>query len=132
MVHALQCEGMPRPADAGARIRLSGPLTDDPDAAIVAFILGIPDLERGRTAWELATNITFMEEGAGRFFSIADTTGYWTDVDFQNPLDNGAGSIYRIGGTVYSVSPLAELNGAANINFTELTFSARLSWDRPE
>ncbi|MDP7041051.1 MAG: hypothetical protein QGF91_00210 [Gammaproteobacteria bacterium] len=111
---------------------IADPLTDDPDAAIVAFIPGIPELERGRTARELATNTTFMEEGGDRFFSIADATGCWTDADFQDPFDNDAGSIYRIGVTVYCVSPLAELNGATNINFTELKFSARLNRDPQE
>ncbi|MDG2375862.1 MAG: hypothetical protein P8M18_05875 [Woeseiaceae bacterium] len=67
---------------------------------IVAFILTIPDFERGRKARELATNITFMEEGTGQYFRIADRTVYWTDIDFQDPLDNCTGSIYRIGGTV--------------------------------
>lgn len=76
------------------------PLNRCPDAMIVAFILTIPDLEHGRKARELATNITFMEEGTGQYFSIADRTVYWTDIDFQDPLDNCAGSIYRIGGTV--------------------------------
>lgn len=73
-----------------------------------------------------------MEEGAGRFFSIADAAGCWTDVDFQGPLDNDAGSIYRIDVIVYCISPLAELNGAANIDFTELRFSARLNRDPQE
>lgn len=128
----LTCEGMPRPAGEGARIRLAGPIDDAADANIVAFILGLPDLERGRTARELATNVTFMEEGTGRFFSTADTSGCWTDIDFHDPLEAGGGSAYRIGGTVYCVSALAALNGGASISFTELTFSARLDWDRPE
>ena len=128
----LTCEGMPRPAGEGARIRLSGPINDAADANTVAFILGLPDLQRGRTAREIATNVTFMEEGTGRFFGTADTSGCWTDVDFHDPLEAGNGSAYRIGGTVYCVSALAELNGGASISFTELTFSARLNWDQPE
>jgi len=123
---------MPRPAGEGARIRISGPASDAPDGNTVAFILGLPDLQRGKTALEIGTNVTFMEEGAGRFFSTADTSGCWTDVDFHEPVEAGAESIYRIGGTVYCVSALAELNGGSSISFTELTFSARLTWDQPE
>jgi hypothetical protein len=128
----LTCEGMPRPAGEGGRIRLSGPADDSPDANVVAFILGLPDLRQGRVARELATNITFMEEGTGRFFGTADASGCWTDVEFHEPVEDAAGSTYRIGGTVYCVSPLAELNGGSSISFTEMTFSARLNWDQPE
>ena len=128
----LTCEGMPRPAGEGARIRLAGPLRDDAGSNTVAFILGLPDLERGRTASELATNITFMEEGTGRFFGTADNSGCWTDIEYHDPDEGGAGSTYLIGGTVYCVSALAELNGGSSIRFTELTFAARLDWDQPE
>ena len=128
----LNCEGMPRPAGEGARLRLAGPLDGATDTSVAAFILGIPDLQRGRTARELATHVTFLEEGRGRFFATADTQGCWTDIDTQDPLDDNGGTTYRIGGTVYCVSPLAELNGASSINFTELTFSARLNWSPPE
>ncbi len=129
---SLTCEGMPRPDDEGARIHLSGPVNDGPGAATVAFILGIPDLEKGRAARELGTNVTFMEEGSGRFFSTRDTDGCWTDIDYQEAVPDAPGSAYRIGGTVYCVSPLAELNGGSSISFTELEFAGRLNWDDPE
>ncbi len=129
---SLTCEGMPRPDDEGARIHLSGPVDAGPGAATVAFILGIPDLEKGRTAKELGTNVTFMEEGSGRFFGTRDTDGCWTDIDYQQAVPGAAGSTYRIGGTVYCVSPLAELNGGSSISFTELEFAGRLNWDEPE
>ena len=129
---SLTCQGMPRPDDEGARIHLSGPVNDGPEAATVAFILGIPDLETGRTAKELGTNVTFMEEGSGRFFGTRDTDSCWTDIAYQEVVPGAGGSTYRIGGTVYCVSPLAELNGGASISFTELEFAGRLNWDVPE
>lgn len=129
---SLACEGMPRPDGAGARLRLSGPIEDAPDAGSVAFILGLPDLVRGEPGHELPTNVTLIQEGTGRFFGTPDTSGCWTDIERQEPLEPGNTVNYRVSGTVYCVSPLAELNGGANISFTELTFTGRLDWEIPE
>lgn len=128
----LSCDGMPRPDGDGARLRLSGPASDAPDANTIAFIFGIPALEIGETATELGTNVTFMEEGSGRFFGTRDTEGCWTDIDLHDEVPGAVGSTYRIGGTVYCVSPLAELNGGSSIRFSELEFVARVNWDEPQ
>ena len=127
----LACEGMPRPEGEGARLRFSGPLEDAQDSLTVAFILGIPDLTEGSTGRELPTNVTLVQEGAGRFFATADTDGCWTDVHSHNLLRSGTAT-YEIAGTVYCLSPLAELNGNASVNFTELAFSGRIRWEFPE
>ena len=89
-------------------------------------------MNAGTRPERLRSNSLSWKKGPAVFFSIADATVCRTDADFQDPLDNDAGSIYRIGGTVYCNFPLAELNGAANINFTELKFSARLNRGQPE
>jgi hypothetical protein len=128
---ALTCEGMPRPEGRGARLRFSGPLNDAESGATVAIILGIPDLGRSETGSELPTNVTLIEEGAGRFFGTQDTSGCWTDIHEQTRLSEPA-DVYRIAGTVYCVSPLAELNGGSSISFTDLSFSGRLDWAVPE
>jgi hypothetical protein len=128
---ALTCEGMPRPEGRGARLRFSGPLNDAEDGAIVAIILGIPDLARDETESELPTNVTLIEEGAGRFFGTQDTSGCWTDIHEQFPV-GAAPDVHRVAGTVYCVSPLAELNGGSSISFTDLSFSGRLDWTVPE
>lgn len=128
----IECQSMPRPDGEGARIHLSGPSGSGAASSTVAFILGIPDLEKGQTGNELGTNVTFMEEGSGRFFSTADADGCWSDIHYQEPVGDASGSIYRIGGTVYCVSPLAELNGGSAISFTELEFAGRLNWGKPE
>ena len=128
----LQCEGMPRPAGAGARLRLSGPLDVDGEPRTLAFIIGIPALERGAIGKELPTNVTLMEEGAGRFFGTQDTSGCWTDVERQDAVGQQEPTAYRISGAVYCVSPLAELNGSSSVSFTELEFTGRLDWELPE
>jgi len=128
----LACEGMPRPNDEGARLRLSGPLGTGPGAKNVAFIIALPDLQEGQPGSELPTNVTLMEEGSGRFFATRDTSGCWTDVTSQDPVGNGNGPEYRISGMLYCVSPLAELNGGSSISFTNLKFTGRLTWKPPE
>jgi hypothetical protein len=124
----LDCAGMPRPNSEGARLRLSGPL----GTKTIAFILGVPDLRKGATGKELPTNVTLIEEGAGRFFATPDLSSCWMDVDRHEPLGDETVSTYLISGTVYCISPLAELNGASSISFTELKFTSRLDWEHPK
>jgi len=123
----LVCEGMPRPNDEGARLRLSGPL----GTKTIAFILGVPDLRKGATGKELPANVTLMEEGTGRFFATRDLSACWMDVERHEPLGDDSVSAYLISGTLYCISPLAELNGASSISFTELEFTSRLDWEPP-
>lgn len=125
------CEGMPRPDDAGARIRLSGPVRNEGEAKTLTFILGLPDLAAGQTGAELPTNVTLVEEGNGRFFGTPDTSSCWTDVTTHR-LVEGSESEYMIGGDLYCVLPLAELNGSASVTFTELSFTGRLNWAHAE
>jgi hypothetical protein len=118
------CEGMPRPRDEGARLRFAGQLRD-PDQAI-AFIIGLPDLERGATGKELATNATLILEGNGRFFSTAVEDACWTDITRQEPLRENR---YAISGSMYCIAPLAEVNGDSSVTIEELVFSGLLDWD---
>jgi hypothetical protein len=129
---ALTCAGMPRPDDGGARLRFAGSLSDADGERMVAIILGIDDVTRTETGRELPTNVTLIEEGAGRFFGTRDQAGCWTDLDYQDARGNGSGARHAIGGTVYCVSPLAELNGGSSISFTELEFSGVIDWEPHE
>jgi len=63
----VNCEGMPRPNGRGARLRFAGSATGDKQQ--LAIIIAIPDLGRGTLGLELASNVTVIEEGGGRFFS---------------------------------------------------------------
>lgn len=125
------CEGMPRPDDAGARIRLSGPVRNDGETKTLTFILGLPNLGAGVTGAELPTNVTLVEEGTGQFFVTPDTSSCWTDVTTHRLIE-GSETEYVIGGSLYCVSPLPELNGSASVTFTELSFTGRLNWDHAE
>jgi len=129
--HEMVCEGMPRPDDTGARIRLSGPVSYAGEAKTLTFILGLPHLSAGVTGAELPTNVTLVEEGTGRFFGTPDTNSCWTDV-ITHQLLAGSSSEYMIGGQLYCASPLPELNGSASVTFTELSFTGRLNWDQTE
>jgi len=128
----LSCTGMPRPAGEGARIRLSGPIDTGIETRKLAFILGLPGLKMGQTGAELPTNVTLIEEGTGRFFGTRDESGCWTDVTGHEPIGDDSNRLYRIEGTLYCVSPLAELNGNTSVTFTELKFTGRLNWEQPE
>lgn len=128
----LTCTGMPRPDDEGARVRISGPFDAGDEVRTLAFILGLPGLEVGQTGTELPTHVTLIEEGTGRFFGTRDTTDCWTDINSQEPVSDNNDQAFRIEGTLYCVSPLAELNGSASVTFTELKFTGRLNWEQPE
>ncbi|MCI0517246.1 MAG: hypothetical protein L0Y45_05365 [Woeseiaceae bacterium] len=126
----LKCEGMPRPNAAGARLRFSGPVTNAGEHAQLAFIFGIPGLERGKAARELPTNVTVIDEGRGRFFSTRDTDSCWSDIEGQE--ETAKASTYIISGILYCVAPLAELNGNGSVTLTEVHFTGLLDWKPPQ
>ena len=122
------CEGMRRPDDAGVRLRFSGPSPINGDAGL-AFIIALPELERGKLARETPSRVTLIEEDSGRFFSTANIDACWSDVTGQVQIDE---NVYDIRGIVYCVSPLAELNGGGGVTFTELEYAGRVDWSAPE
>lgn len=130
--NSMTCEGMPRPDGEGARLRFAGPAQSGSARQSLVFILAMPELERGSTGRELPTNVTFTEEGSGRFFGTGTTDNCLTDVHVHEAEEHVNGLNYRISGVVYCLGPMAELNGTANISFAELHFSGRLDWRVPE
>ena len=120
----VRCEGMPRPAGAGARLRFAGEFADD--AQPIAFIIAIPALVRGESGNELPSNVTLIQEGQGRFFSTPDLDNCWTDVSSQTPLETEGR--FRIDGHVYCISPLPEVNGDGSVTIDEITFSGLVDW----
>lgn len=122
---SLECSGMPRPNGAGARLHFAGTVDSDGEKRKLAFIIGLPELERAATARETPAIVTLMEENSGRFFSTAEAPVCWSDVLEQKLI---ADDEYGIRGIVYCVSPLAELNGPGGVTFTDLEFSGRIDW----
>lgn len=121
----MQCQGMPRPDGAGARLRFSGKAGDDGRA--IAIIIAIPDLQRGTDAAELASNVTLIDQSRSLFFSTPDLDSCWTDVEAQWPME-GSEARYRIDGVLYCIGPLAEINGDRSVSIPELSFSGQLDW----
>jgi len=132
---SLTCEGMKRPRGRGARLRFAGELSLEGRQRPFAIILSIPDLGRGRTADELATRVTFLEEDAARFFSTRETDICWSDVNAQSPMRRSDGTAIKdrflISGVTYCMAPIAELNGSESITLSELEFSGQLRWAKP-
>jgi len=120
----VNCEGMPRPNGRGARLRFAGSATGDKQQ--LAIIIAIPDLGRGTLGLELASNVTVIEEGGGRFFSTTDLGNCLTDITTLDELDVDR---YSIGGTLYCVSPLAEINGDSSVLIPELAFLGLVDWN---
>lgn len=121
----MYCEGMPRPNEAGARLRFAGKAGDP--ALAIAFIVAIPALERGATATELPSVVTVIEEGRGRFFSTPDLDSCWTDINAQNALDDSSGT-FAIDGELYCISPVPEVNGETSVSIEEMRFSGLVDW----
>jgi hypothetical protein len=120
-----RCEGMPRPGGRGARLRFSGTAAEGDRP--IAIIIALPDLVRNEAASELASNVTLIEEGSGRFFSTANLDICMTDVHSMTAL---AGSVNQSGlsGTVYCVAPLAEVNGRSSVSIPRLAFTGFIDW----
>lgn len=124
----LHCEGMPRPNDAGARLRFSGPLGDNGQR--LAFIIALPELEPGAEGKEFPAKITMIQEDSGRFYSNGDNETCWSDVKQQS--SHGGPQSYTIEGIVYCVAPLAELNGNGNVTLRDLSYAGRVNWQVAE
>lgn len=121
--HELQCESMLRPDGQGIRLRLVGDAADSQ----IAIILALPELQRESTGRESPTVVTLTVEGSGRFFSTPTLESCWTDITTQELIDDG-GDRYDLGGTLYCVAPLGEINGDAAISIPELEFRAIIDW----
>jgi hypothetical protein len=126
----IQCQGMPRPNGAGARLRFFGQAGSGADGTPLAFIFAIPALERGKTAKELPTKVTIIDEKNSRFFATQLADACWTDIDRQQALEGG--DKFAIGGILYCVSPLAELHGNTSIRLSDVRFVGLLDWTLPE
>ena len=124
-----ECEGMPRPGGDGARLRFAGDLSDDVQGEHkIAFIIALPELRRGETGNEYQSKVTVIEEGVGRFFTSGDNDICWTDiVELESVEDSDAD--FSIGGTLYCVAPLIEINGDSDITIRDLKFRGQLDWD---
>ena len=120
---ALDCEGMRRPDDAGARLRFAGPIGD----VRLAIIIAIPSLLPDEAELELPSNVTLIEEGDGRFFGTAGNEICWTDVIEQEPLADDA-YVHRLQGTLYCIAPVPEINGEGSVSVDELNFSGLIDW----
>ena len=120
----LNCAGMPRPNGQGARLRFAGSVNDHP----IAIIIAMPGLTRASAGAELASNVTLIEEGNGRFYSTVDLDVCLTQIESMEAIDDG-GDRYSVGGSVYCVSPLAEVNGDSSVSLSELTFTGLLDWN---
>lgn len=125
----LSCSGMPRPNGAGARLRFAGALDDGARTLALAFIVGLPELARGRGAREIPATVTLMEEDTGRFYSTTDAGVCWSDVHEHEVVD---GNQYSLAGRVYCVAPLAEINGAGGVTLSDLEFRGRVDWSEPQ
>jgi hypothetical protein len=120
-----ECEGMPRPGGAGARLRFAGYVNDDHK---IAFIIALPELRRGEIGTEHQSKVTVIEEGVGRFFSTGDNDICWTDiVEFQEVDESD--SRLTVAGTLYCVAPLVEINGDSDVTFGDFNFRGQLDWD---
>jgi hypothetical protein len=123
--HELECSGMPRPEGRGARLRFAGILEDREQR--LAIIIAIPDLGREALGNEYRSNVTVIEEGNGRFFSTPNLDNCLSDITTLDPLNDGSDA-YSLGGLLYCVSPLPEVNGESSISVPELRFHGLLDW----
>ena len=123
-----ECRGMPRPNGAGARLFFAG--DDRVNDRRLAFIVAIPEFDESASGKELSSTLTVIDEGSGRFFSTASGADCLTHVASVDALEPSAGR-YAVGGAVYCVSPLAEVNGDSSISIAELGFAGVLDWGSP-
>ena len=125
--HDLECSGMPRPEGRGARLRFAGTSLDAGNDQRVAIIIAIPDLTRAALGDEYRSNVTLIEEGVGRFFSTPDLDNCLTNITSLTALDD-SGDRFSIGGTLFCVTPLPQINGDSSVSFSDVNFSGLIDW----
>lgn len=132
----MQCEGMRRPGNEGARLRFSGHVDNAGEEQRLAMILALPNLAEGSATSEQPTRVTLIEEDAGRFFSTRERDVCWTDIREQSPHINDSGRRmarqYLVSGLLYCVGPIPELNGGGSVTLGEIEFSGLLNWAKPD
>ena len=69
-----------------------------------------------------------IQEGVGRFLTTGDKAICWTDIAELESVDE-SDSNFLIGGTLYCVAPLAEINGDSDITIRDLKFRGQLDWN---
>lgn len=126
----MTCEGMQRPNEQGARLRFAGSTRDADALRELAFIIALPDLQKGQSAEELVTRVTLIEEDSARFYSTQEVDICWTNIEQQadESLTTADAPRYRVSGLLYCVAPIAELNGTGSITLSDMTFSGQLTW----
>lgn len=121
---ALECEGMPRPEGAGARLRFAWRIA--PTDADLVIIVGIDGLDPDETVSGRAATLTVIDEHASRFYS---NTGEqcWADVTRQEAAP-GPEDTRAVTGRVYCTAALPAVNGRGSISLDELEFRGRIDW----
>lgn len=122
----LECSGMPRPNGEGARLRFAAQIAGFDHR--LAIIIALPALERDVAGTEIGSKVTLIDEGSGRFFSTWNLDSCWTDITVLEPLDD-SGDRFEIGGNLYCVMPLAEVNGEGSVSISEIDFIGLLDWN---
>jgi len=118
---ALACESMPRPGHEGMRLRFAGPA----GGRVLTLIVAIPGLQRGLTANALPANVTLTVEGSGRFFNTPNLEACFVDITQHEPRDAGT---HAVGGLLYCVLPLGEINGDGAVTIQDMVFSGTADW----
>jgi len=128
----LECNGMPRPKNEGARLRFSGTTKIGGEMRKIAFIIALPELTRGQRVTETPANVTVIEEGGGRFFNSTQASACLADIVEQKPKNGGTEDEFLVSGVLYCVAAIVELNGPGGLTISDLSFSGRLDWKIPE
>ncbi len=119
----LSCDGMPRPAGEGARLRFAGPHPSGDGT--LAVIIALPALGKGSDGQELDSRITVIEEGGGRFFSTREQSRCWTDLAI---VEARSEEQFVVNGTLYCIGPVGEVNGDDAVVLGDLTFTGLIDW----
>jgi len=120
-----ECSGMPRPGGSGARLHFGGTAADDHQSIVI--IIAIPDLQRDKVGAELRSNVTVIEEESGRFFSTPDLDNCLTDITSMSAIE-GTPNQYSIGGVLYCLSPIPELNSKSSVTISDVEFTGLIDW----
>lgn len=119
----LQCDGGPRPGQAGLRLTFARNPSGEPRLRLVLGIAAVPGAGSSR---EVPANVTLIFEGEQRLYSTRGDDKCTIDELLQTPIEAPARHALRVAGRGFCVAPAAAIGGRDDVLVTRFDFAGRV------
>jgi hypothetical protein len=131
----LQCEGGPRPGQAGVRLSFAGPTSSDGHR--LRFVFGIGAATGAGDSRDVPANVTVIFEGQSEIYSTRGDDKCTIDELSQMPVGPVAvaspaqARSFRVTGRGFCVAPATAIKGGEGLLLSRFDFAGVLTEDEP-